>query len=202
MNNDIKGLILTGGTSSRMGKDKGSIPYHGIPQRDYLAVQASKIIHEVYLSCHPERVPESSFPTLADVYTEMGPMGGLLTAFGMDGDIAWLTIPCDMPFIDMDIILELIEARDKSKMATCFLDPDACQPEPLFVIWERSALQVLLKARDESSFSLKKILMEGDCHLVKCAHPEKLRNVNTQVEYEEVVRMIEINMGDNKIKKG
>ncbi len=199
MYTDINGLILTGGESARMGIDKGGISYHGVPQRDYLAGLVSKVTGDAYLSCHPERVPESSYPILGDFYLDMGPMGGLLTAFGMDAESAWFTLPCDMPLVDMEIIEELLEAREKSKIATCFLDPESGNPEPLFVIWEHSALPVLLKSKDAGSFSLKKILMDVDCKLVMCAHPEKLRNVNTREEYEEVMNGIEDGMEIKKL---
>ncbi|MEP6646951.1 MAG: NTP transferase domain-containing protein, partial [Saprospiraceae bacterium] len=32
----VKGLVLAGGMSMRMGADKGMVHYHGIPHRDFL----------------------------------------------------------------------------------------------------------------------------------------------------------------------
>lgn len=190
MGDGIKGLIYTGGESSRMGLDKGGLYYYGIPQREYLAGLVSKFIGVTFLSCHPARVPQSEYSTILDVYDHMGPMGGLLSAFLQDPDSAWLTVPCDMPLVDVGVIEELLMARDSEHMATCFEDPESGLPEPLFVIWETSVLPFLMRAKDGGQFSLRKLLVSIDCKRVYSDFPGKLRNVNTREEYEEVMKLI------------
>ncbi|MEJ2005277.1 MAG: NTP transferase domain-containing protein, partial [Cyclobacteriaceae bacterium] len=49
----VKGLVLAGGQSVRMGRDKGSIDYHGMPQREYAAGLLSKVCKEVLISARP-----------------------------------------------------------------------------------------------------------------------------------------------------
>ncbi|NNE77041.1 MAG: NTP transferase domain-containing protein, partial [Pricia sp.] len=46
----IYGLVLAGGKSSRMGKDKGLIPYHGMPQREYLYHLLGRVCDKTFLS--------------------------------------------------------------------------------------------------------------------------------------------------------
>ncbi len=190
MSDVIKGLVYTGGESSRMGVDKGGIHYYEIAQRERLAGLFSKFIDEVFLSCHPARVPVSEYSTILDVYDMLGPMGGLLSAFQHDPGCAWLTVACDMPLVDEGIMEELLAARDHTQMATCFVEPESGLPEPLFVIWESSVLPLLLRAQDGGQYSLRKLLLSVDCKRVRSVFPGKLRNVNTREEYEEVVRLI------------
>ena len=176
---DIYGLILAGGESKRMGFDKAMINYHGMPQVDYVAELLERFLPEVYVSLHPNRIYDFSHRVLKDTYFDMGPFGGVLTAFQFKSDVAWLTIPVDMPFVDEAIIVELIMHRDCSKMATCFHDPSSGFPEPLLTIWEPHAYPVLLQKLEEGNTSLRRILSSIDATILMPAVPEKLRGVNS-----------------------
>ena len=55
----IWGLVLAGGESRRMGLDKSAIEYHGKPHRDFLADLLKEYVAKVFISCHPDRVPET-----------------------------------------------------------------------------------------------------------------------------------------------
>src|SRR5688500_19466069 len=77
----IKGLVLAGGESSRMGTDKGSIEYHGIPQRDFMLQLLEKFSDEVFLFCHPDRIPEGKYPVIKDYFLDLGSYGGVFYVF-------------------------------------------------------------------------------------------------------------------------
>ena len=49
------GLILIGGKSSRMGREKHLIPYHNAPQYLYLHKLLSEICDDVYVSCSSDQ---------------------------------------------------------------------------------------------------------------------------------------------------
>ena len=52
----LYGLVLSGGRSTRMGKDKGLINYHGIPQRDYIYNLLNEVCDETYMSIRKDQV--------------------------------------------------------------------------------------------------------------------------------------------------
>src|SRR5680860_1119484 len=56
----IFGLVLAGGKSTRMGKDKGMIPYHGMPQREFLYHLLSRVCTETFVSIRPDQ--KADFP--------------------------------------------------------------------------------------------------------------------------------------------
>ena len=182
----LKGLVLAGGRSTRMGTDKGAIDYYGKPQREYAADLLSGFCKEVYLSAREAGQFESDYPILTDSFTDLGPYGGILSAFRRDPDAAWLTVACDQPLLDADVLGQLVKARDESAVATCFHNPETGFPEPLLTIWEPRAYNVLLEFLMLGYSCPRKALINIKVHEVELLKPEGLINVNTP---EELTRM-------------
>lgn len=179
MNRNLNGLVLCGGKSSRMGRDKSLIQYHGKPQRDYLTGLLRLFCDQVFISGPKNLKTTDSF--ISDHFDLESPLNGILSAFHFDPDSAWLTMPVDMPNIDSAAIEFLLRHRDTGKIATCFLDSDG-QPEPLFVIWEAKARPVLFDFFNQGGISPRKFLMENDVHLLGTPMNSWLVNINTEEE--------------------
>ena len=122
----MNGLILAGGKSQRMGKDKALINYHGQAQQYYLYSLLQPYCQQVFISCRKEQIPKykseinQNYAFIADKYNNIGPLGGLLSAFNFDSRVGWLVIACDMPYINDLAIDYLIKNRNKEMMATAF----------------------------------------------------------------------------------
>ena len=71
----LNGLVLAGGKSVRMGKDKGLINYHGLPQREHVHQLLEKYTEKTFMSCRPEQVDEfdDSCNVLPDSIAGLGP---------------------------------------------------------------------------------------------------------------------------------
>ncbi len=186
----VKGLILAGGESQRMGVDKSTIDYHGRPQRDFLLQLLDKLTAGAFLSCHPERMPEEKYPVIKDSFLDLGPYGGVLSAFRSDPNSAWLAVACDLPLVDDTTIAALIAERDFSKMATCFHDPSTGLPEPMITIWEPRAYPVLLQFLGEGISCLRKVLINTDSRMVTSSRPEVLRSANTMEEADLIRKLM------------
>lgn len=178
----LSGLVLCGGESRRMGIDKGSIDYHGMPQADYLAQLLNDFTATAYLSCHPDRIPASKVSVITDSFLDLGPYGGVLSAFRFDPNTAWLVVACDLPMLDGTMMSALISQRDPGKIATCFHDPATGFPEPLITIWEPRAYPVLLQFLSQGYSCLRKVLINTDVKMINAVDPELLRNANTPEE--------------------
>ena len=97
----IKGLVLAGGRSTRMGEDKGEIVYHNQPQRDHMAGLLNNYCAETFLSVADEKL-SSEYLQIKDSFAGLGPMGGILSAFRQDPDSAWLVVATDIPLLDKE----------------------------------------------------------------------------------------------------
>ena len=180
MSKVIHGLVLCGGQSSRMGKDKSLINYHGKAQRDFLAELLKPFCDQVFISSPKNsKVSETNIPDHFDLDS---PLNGILSAFHFEPLVTWLTVPVDMPNIDAKAIEYLIKHRDEHKTATCFLDSEGQDPEPLFTIWEAKSKPMLFDFYNSGQASPKKFLIENDVCLVKAPNVSWLTNINTEEE--------------------
>src|SRR5207253_1657781 len=75
----LYGLVLSGGQSSRMKKDKGGLNYHGISQREYLYGLLSRHCEKTFISCNEEQTSDiaDSLPIIQDGFLNLGPTGGI-----------------------------------------------------------------------------------------------------------------------------
>lgn len=186
----LKGLVLAGGISSRMGIDKGLIDYHGKPQREYLLDILNPFTTASYISCRPGQIIGAELPLLEDTYHDLGPFGGILSAFAFDTSCAWLVVACDFPLLDREAIQELVGARDPSSIATSFLDEHEIMPEPWITILEPKIYPILLDYLHRGRSSLRGILEDQGSYVFTPRRPQILLNANTPEEVEEIKRMI------------
>lgn len=182
----LNGLILAGGKSSRLGKDKSLINYHGKPQRDFLVDIIKPFCTQVFVS-QPKN-SKASQTVIPDHFDLDSPLNGILSAFHFDPQGAWLTVPVDMPNIDSKAIQYLLNHRDEHKTATCFLDSEGKDPEPLVTIWEAKAKPMLFDFFNSGQFSPKKFLIENDVCLVKPPSLSILTNINTEEELQAYLK--------------
>ncbi len=181
---ELKGLVLTGGKSSRMGKDKGSIDYHGKAQREHAADILQAIVGNSYLSVRDESATfESQYELIADSFLDLGPFGGILSAFRRFPDCAWLVVATDIPGLSSELVTELVKRRNPSKVATCFYNPETKFPEPLITIWEPRAYHVMLEFLANGMSCPRKVLINSNVEMIdEPRYYEDLINVNTPEE--------------------
>ncbi len=186
MSEILNGLVLAGGSSSRMGKDKGLINYHGKPQRDYLTDLLKPFCNQVFISC--SRSIKSSITVIPDHFDLDSPLNGILSAFHYDPDAAWLTVPVDMPNIDSNAIEYLLKHRTQKKLATCFHDLDGKFPDPLFTLWEAKSKPALLDFFNSGGASPRKFLQENNVQVLTPPQPAILLNINAPDELEAFLK--------------
>ena len=186
----LKGLVLAGGESTRMGFDKGRMDYHGAPQREYLLRLLKEYTTEAYISCRPGQINDSLLPVIEDKHDDLGPFGGILSAFEFDPYVAWLVVACDFPLLDHAAISQLVEERDTSSIATSFLDTHTLMPEPWITILEPKIYPILRDYHSRGRSSLRGILVDFNSALIRAKDPNLLLNANTPEEEAQIRMMI------------
>lgn len=183
----LRGLVLAGGESRRMGADKAGIDYHGKPQSQYTAELLTEFCAETWISCRPGQTDETwyGFPVIEDTFTGLGPFGAILSAFRKYPDSAWLVLACDLPLIDRSLLRQLVDERHTASVATAFRSPQDEFPEPLIAIWEPKSYARLLSFLSLGYSCPRKVLINSDTHIIQALEPERLMNVNTPEELEQ-----------------
>lgn len=190
----LYGLVLAGGKSTRMGRDKGLIKWHGKSQRYYLADLMGQFCEDVFISIRPDQKDKIKNPykTIPDMYDDLGQYGGILSALTTYPEKSFLVVACDLPLIDARAMEYLIKNRDSQKIATSYESGIDHLPEPLCAIWEAKSKRILLKLLDEGITCPRKALIKSErkVKLVKPLYSKLTMNANTPEEAEKVKKIM------------
>jgi len=186
----INGLILAGGHSRRMGQDKALLEFHGKPQVEHAYELLDKFCLNVFLSKRADQKSYKNIPAINDnsQFAGHGPISGILSAMKEYPKADWLILACDLPYINMDTIQNLLDHRDLQKSATAYISTQDTLPEPLCAIWEGHAYNAILKLFNEGIHCPRKILIKTAAHLIEQKDPQWLNNINTFLEYEQALK--------------
>lgn len=186
----IKGLVLTGGKSTRMGKDKTELEYHGKPQKEFVKDLLENQGIVTFYSVRNKPVVTSSGVEksqskneIEDTFFNLGPFGGICSAFQKDPNSAWMVLAIDLPFVNQELIELLLSKRNPAKVATAIKGKGKQFPEPLITIYEPKAYPILLQFLAQGYSCPRKMLINSEVEIVE-VDDDLIRNVNTPEEYE------------------
>jgi len=179
----LKGLILAGGLSSRMGQDKAFLKIKDSIQLEYLIKLYETCNLIPAISCREEQLESMKqyAGCITDRYNQIGPLGGVLSAFEKEPETAWLLTACDMPNIKKEDIDRLIEERDPLAKLSCYMTTDGF-PEPLFSIWEPGSYEDLIEAYKNNNYSLVRLINKIEAKKIPARSDEIFVNINTPEE--------------------
>jgi len=182
----VFGLVLAGGASTRMQRDKAAIEYHGQSQLHWTFHLLSHVCAATFVSVRPDQREEptrAGLPQIVDRQPGIGPVAGISAALQAHPKAAWLVVACDLPFLNEQTLRYLVEHRDTRKIATAFKSNHDRLPEPLCAIWEPAAREPLLAFVAAGKQCPRKFLINADTLLLDLPDARALDNVNTADEY-------------------
>lgn len=176
-----------------MGQDKSLLEYHGKPQADHLYSLLGDLCDKTFMSLRAEqKVSSITDNTIFDQDRYRGPFNGILSAHSSHPEAAWLVLACDLPLIDKDSLIQLIEARDPEAVATAMATHKTGLPEPLVAIWEPGGLDTAMEyLKTAESSCPRKFLIRNNSKLVTPEKDEVLLNANNPEEYQEALTIIQ-----------
>lgn len=183
---NVKGLVMAGGFSRRMGRDKALLCYHDTPQALWTHRLLQQVCPEVWIGCRPgqDLGPANHLPRIHDRGPARGPLEGIAAALAHDPGAAWLVAACDLPRLSLAALHDLLSARDTHAFATAFRSAHDGLPEPLCAIYEPRMLPLLEAALGQPRNCPRKVLIEaGERVLLLAARNDgALDNINTPEE--------------------
>jgi molybdopterin-guanine dinucleotide biosynthesis protein A len=182
----LNGLLLAGGRSTRMQRDKATLEYDGRPQLERAMALLAPLVGRAFVSVRPDQLqdrPRAAYPCIADLEPGLGPIAGIHAALATYPDSAWLVIACDLPYLGATTIESLIAQRDPRRIATAFRSSTDRQPEPLCAIYEPAALGAIEGWIAAGQRCPRAFLAQADVLLLDAADPHALDNVNTPADY-------------------
>ena len=186
-------VILAGGGSARMGRDKSRLPLGGRPLAEALAERYRPLGETVYLSVsHPAEPAVPGAALLPDLRPGQGPLAGLEAAFASTpAELVFLTA-VDLPFGEPALARLLLDAL--GEWDACLLRR-AGRPEPLFAAYRRSCLPQVRACLDGGRRAMGALLDRLDCRFLEGRAPagfdldRALFNANTPEDWTRAERL-------------
>jgi molybdenum cofactor guanylyltransferase len=182
----IYALVLAGGRSTRMQRDKAALTYHGRTQLEWAVALLQPYVQRVFVSVRPDQTTDpvrARFDQIVDARDDLGPIAGIMAAQAKYPQVAWLVVACDLPFLDHNTLSTLIAARQPQRVATAYRSSHDVLPEPLCAIYEPTSRERLIAHVESGKNCPRKFLIKSDVNLIDEPNPHALNNVNTPDEY-------------------
>jgi molybdopterin-guanine dinucleotide biosynthesis protein A len=191
----LYGLVLAGGRSTRMQRDKATIEYRpGETQLDAAMQLLGARVARVYLSVRADQRTDpvrARYDQILDSGGVEGPIAGISAAFARHPQAAWLVLACDLPFLDAATLDHLTASRAADLDATAFRSSHDGLPEPLCAIYEPRARDKMAAQVASGRNCPRKFLINGHVRLLEQPNPRALDNVNTVDEYASVMSTLD-----------
>lgn len=155
----IRGVILAGGFSRRMGRDKATLLVDG----QTLLARTIGLLQNLGLPVTicartGQDLTTIGCERLNDPTPSIGPAGGLLSVMETHPDSALLVLAVDLPNLTKETLQFLLDQRETAADVTAFRNPDDDRIEPLCAIFEPSCSTEIRASVERGDLSLRRIL--------------------------------------------
>lgn len=182
----MKALILAGGHSKRMGRDKATIERpDGTRQLDHLIALARSLDLEVLLSTTTPETAPAGLPVLADLHPGSGPLAALEAFNDAHPGEPVLLLGCDLYLLDPATLRQLIDRHDPARPATAFANRIDHRPEPLCTVYGTAAIAMAPAAIAAGQFCARHFLESLEPQILELPNPVALDSANTAAELDE-----------------
>ncbi len=148
---EISGVILAGGLARRMGGiEKALVEFRGETLLSHVIKRVQPQVKTLYLNVNKklEQYQEFNLPILEDEKKGfLGPLAGILTAFNKIETHYLLVVPCDAPFVSLNLTETLFkEMQYQNALGAVVHDGERLQPTFLLLHKQlRNDLEIYLQ---------------------------------------------------------
>ena len=195
---ETSGVVLAGGLSRRLGRDKAVEPIGGEPLIQRVISRLSQVSGQtVVVVNEPARatalpIPESA--TLAvDIYPNKGSLGGIFTGLSAAVNDWAFVVSCDMPFLNTALLSHMSSLREGFDVVAPLIGN---RPEPTHALYHKVCLPHIRRRLEAGELKISGFFNEVRVRYVSEAEldgtdPERLSffNVNTQEDLDRAHRL-------------
>src|SRR5262245_23446477 len=188
-NSDLCAVILAGGQSRRMGRNKALIQVESSPLIARLAEQALRLTNQVFVSSNDTGLYDFlGLPALPDLYPGQGPLAGLHAAFKNTDRPLVLLLACDLPALHEVMLRRLLDFSEGHDVVIPRTTDGRLHP--LCAVYRRTCLDILEQNLRRGINKMTELFRDGSLRIKFVDGSDgrfedaDLRNLNTPEDLE------------------
>jgi molybdenum cofactor guanylyltransferase len=190
----VTGVILAGGQSRRMGRDKAFLPFgKGLLIERVIEVAQQVTDGVILITNTPEQYQHFGLPMFSDVIPQAGSLGGIYTGLVSAKTPYSLCLACDMPFVKPEFLRFLCDTAAEADVVIPRNDEDF---QPLCAVYSQVCREPIRQKIEASRLKITGFfdqvrvrIIEGELLARYDPHDIMFFNANTPEEYTQARRM-------------
>ena len=204
-------LILAGGKSSRMKKDKSQLPWQDSTTLTHLLTNSyvypfERTVISANRIIEPQELPDfirkktkkrehtteyihlsdnRRLSVVSDLYTDCGPLGGMEAAMRLYPSDGWLILAVDLPFYDFSRLPALLAADTPEYDAV--IPVINGQENPLAALYKGRVYEKIRTALADGDYRVRKIYNKKAAFIDETPYARQYLNMNTPIAYKEAL---------------
>jgi molybdopterin-guanine dinucleotide biosynthesis protein A len=186
---DVTGVLLAGGRSQRMGRDKALLEIDGEPLYCRIIAVMQELFDRILIAGDRPDLECPEIKSYPDTYpgSSLAGVHNGLTAAQSD----WIFIvPCDMPFPDRRIFEQLLQHRDN---VNAVVPVNNGKFEPVFALYHKSCLPHIVEMLDQKNFRIQDLFTRISAFCIDTTEFPKgwqrsMANVNTPADLQHILQ--------------
>lgn len=186
---DVTGVILAGGRSRRMGRDKATLPVDGQALFERVLGVLQPLFPAILIAGDRPDLCRPQVPCVPDLYPGSA-LGGLYTALQAAATPFIFVVACDMPFADPQLIRAILARREGHDVV---VPRTPSGLEPLFALYGKECLMPMRALLEAGRFRIYDFFPQVRVRYLDSAElpdgwERSLLNVNTPGDIRQLIR--------------
>lgn len=189
------GIVLAGGQSRRMGRDKALLSHGGETMLARVLGMVGGVVDDMVVVGRQSETEHLGARWVEDEVPGLGPLGGLITGLRLARHPSVLVVACDMPFIRSDVLRCILRYLPSFDAAVPVVDK---RPQPLLAAYSATILPTLERRLAQGQLGVQSMLEDirtrwiGPHELAGVdATWQSFVNVNTPADWRAVTRAMD-----------
>ena len=204
-------LILAGGKSSRMKKDKSQLPWQDSTTLTHMLTNSyvypfERTVISANRIIEPQELPDfirkktkqrehtteyihlsdnRRLSVVSDLYTDCGPLGGMEAAMRLYPSDGWLILAVDLPFYDFSRLPALLAADTPEYDAV--IPVINGRENPLAALYKGRVYEKIRTALADGDYRVRKIYNKKAAFIDETPYARQYLNMNTPIAYKEAL---------------
>ena len=178
----LTGIVLAGGKSSRIGRDKALLEWGGMRLIEGSISIIEPLCDNILISTNNPALAYLGYPLICDEHRGIGPIAGLHAALRYSRAAYHIVIPCDTPLVTTDVFERLFAIVSAAHPPACIAGTEDGFIEPLIGCYHRTVLQILEEQIRRQDYKLHNALTRMGVQVEIFRDRLLFRNINTKAD--------------------